>query len=246
MPWALRGQFVTESIFIDVLTILYKTQLSRINSVLREELIDHVLKAEACEVLKASYERGWISTRDGNVSVRAEGGRFHVSPSGVRKHSLRPDSFLLVDATGFGGPGQPSGELELHRQVQALLPEGWTTVLHVHATYTVAALYAGYTLPALAAGFPEVSRYTRVGTDVPALPATSDSLADATGAAFRATALPPHIVGLDRHGVVAIGRDPWDAFEHVERLEHICKMVLSASTSACAMDGALGARLIAV
>jgi ribulose-5-phosphate 4-epimerase/fuculose-1-phosphate aldolase len=214
--------------------------------VLREDLINQVLKAEACAVLKTSYERGWISTRDGNVSVRAAPGRFFITPSGFRKHTLRPEDLLLTTNEGYGGHSQPSGELELHRQVQAVLPEGWTTVLHIHATYIVSAMYAGYTLASLAAEFPEVSRYTRVGEDVPALAATSDELANATGQVFRATGLPPHIVGLDRHGVVAIGRDPWDAFEHVERLEHICKMVLSASTSACAMEEALGARLIKV
>ena len=35
------------------------------------------------------------------------------------------------------------------------------------------------------------------------------------------------IIGLDRHGVVSIAEDPWSAFEHVERLEHICKIYLS-------------------
>jgi ribulose-5-phosphate 4-epimerase/fuculose-1-phosphate aldolase len=36
------------------------------------------------------------------------------------------------------------------------------------------------------------------------------------------------IVGYDRHGVVAVDTSPWRAFEHIERLEHICKIVLSA------------------
>jgi ribulose-5-phosphate 4-epimerase/fuculose-1-phosphate aldolase len=35
-------------------------------------------------------------------------------------------------------------------------------------------------------------------------------------------------VGYDRHGVVAVDTSPWRAFEHIERLEHICKIVLSA------------------
>jgi ribulose-5-phosphate 4-epimerase/fuculose-1-phosphate aldolase len=37
------------------------------------------------------------------------------------------------------------------------------------------------------------------------------------------------IVGYDRHGVVAVDTSPWRAFEHIERLEHICKIVLAAS-----------------
>jgi ribulose-5-phosphate 4-epimerase/fuculose-1-phosphate aldolase len=27
---------------------------------------------------------------------------------------------------------------------------------------------------------------------------------------------------------VAVGRDPWSAYEHIERLEHICQMVLAS------------------
>jgi len=34
------------------------------------------------------------------------------------------------------------------------------------------------------------------------------------------------IVGIKGHGVVAIDTTPWRAFEHIERLEHICKIVL--------------------
>ena len=34
------------------------------------------------------------------------------------------------------------------------------------------------------------------------------------------------IVGQAGHGVCAIGSNPWDAYEHIERLEHICEIVL--------------------
>ena len=34
------------------------------------------------------------------------------------------------------------------------------------------------------------------------------------------------IVGIKGHGVVSIAETPWRAFEHIERLEHICKIVL--------------------
>ena len=37
------------------------------------------------------------------------------------------------------------------------------------------------------------------------------------------------IVGQKSHGVCAIGRDPWDAYEHVERLDHICEIVLKGT-----------------
>ena len=36
------------------------------------------------------------------------------------------------------------------------------------------------------------------------------------------------IVGQAAHGVCAIGANPWDAYEHIERLEHICEIVLKS------------------
>jgi L-fuculose-phosphate aldolase len=36
------------------------------------------------------------------------------------------------------------------------------------------------------------------------------------------------IIGIRGHGVVAIDTSPWRAFEHIERLEHICKIVLAS------------------
>ena len=36
------------------------------------------------------------------------------------------------------------------------------------------------------------------------------------------------IVGQKNHGVCAIGANPWDAYEHIERLEHICEIVLKS------------------
>jgi L-fuculose-phosphate aldolase len=39
------------------------------------------------------------------------------------------------------------------------------------------------------------------------------------------------IVGQADHGVCAIGTSPWDAFEHIERLEHICQIVLASGVA---------------
>ena len=92
-----------------------------------------------------------------------------------------------------------------------------------------AAMYAGLDLQALSLEFPEIHRYTKVAPNVPIVPAISNELAEATCLALELTAsgtISADIVGLDRHGVIAVARDPWTAFEHIERLEHICQIVL--------------------
>ena len=79
--------------------------------------------------------------------------------------------------------------------------------------------------------FPEVFRYTRTGPNVPRLEATSQDLADQTYEKFlgKDGKIAYDIVGQECHGVTAIAGNPWDAFEHIERVEHICKIVLAAS-----------------
>ena len=100
--------------------------------------------------------------------------------------------------------------------------ENTRAVVHLHPTNIIAAIYAGWDLQSLAAEFPEVSRYTRVGPSVPVLPVTSPELADATFRAMRSpnsNILIYDIVGQANHGVCSVGDNPWDAYEHIERLE---------------------------
>lgn len=36
------------------------------------------------------------------------------------------------------------------------------------------------------------------------------------------------IVGQTSHGVCAVDRNPWDAFEHIERVEHIYQIIMAS------------------
>jgi len=111
---------------------------------------------------------------------------------------------------------------------------GVRAVVHVHPTHIVAAMYAGWKLDEIAKEFPEVSRYTRVGPNVPSLPATSVMLGDSTAQSLGVEqdgSLRYDIVGQANHGVCSVASDPWSAYEHIERLEHICEMVLKSNVS---------------
>jgi L-fuculose-phosphate aldolase len=203
----------------------------------RDKVLDTI-----CDVLKESYRREWITTRDGNASIRMYGQPwFHVTPSGTRKNLLNsdlliklslPDLFRDWDKDGeqkFAKGLSPTGELPMHHFLQQSHNKT-RMVLHLHPTYTIAAMHKGVDLIQLAADFPELKRYTKVGPSAPIIEPVSMELAHAVvkhiGLQENGDVL-YDIVGLDRHGVVAIADDPWSAFEHVERLEHICKIYLS-------------------
>jgi L-fuculose-phosphate aldolase len=198
-----------------------------------------------CDVLKAAYERGWISTRDGNASFRRRDEPYlYITPSGVRKQHLNAEMILKMKYTSSKELErvnddyqrkivglEPSGEIALHSKLQEVLPEN-RVVLHFHPTYIIAAMYAGVDLQKVAREFPEINRYTRVGPVVRMLPPISEELAKESVKALeldvKTGEVKYDIIGLDRHGIVAVGKDAWTVYEHVERLEHICQIVLAS------------------
>lgn len=208
-----------------------------------------------CDVMKMAYKLGWISTRDGNASYKRSYDDFlYITPSGVRKQHLNSELIFKLEFKGdyknSSEPWnflhkvndeyqrkliglQPSGELPLHALLQKILPPNENrVVLHLHPTYIVAAIYAGWNLQNLAKEFPEINRYTIVGPTVPIIPPICKELGIATAKALNLNEKTGHIdydiIGLDRHGIIAIGKDAWSAFEHVERLEHICQIALAS------------------
>lgn len=193
-----------------------------------------------CEVLSEAYKRNWITARDGNASIRTSlDNKIFVTPSGVRKQTLQPGMFKTIDAVSgvelSGCPIQeglrPTGELPLHYGLQRVIDTDVRVVLHLHPTYTIAAMLAGIDLSNLVNEFPELGRYTSVAPTVPDVPPISQELGDACmenlGLGSDGS-LKHNIVGIDRHGVVAIATTPWRAMEHIERLEHICKIALAS------------------
>lgn len=212
------------------------------------ENLDEILD-DLCNILKTSYERSWISTRDGNASYRnASDNLLHITPSGVRKQTLKKHMIIDMefdsDNSDMKEPWKslsqvsshtklkPSGEIFLHSFLQRVVPKN-RVVLHLHPTYTVAALHAGINLQKLSKAFPEINRYTRVGPSVKALPPISQDLAAETIKSLELNKLTGEvaydIVGLDKHGTISLGENPYEALEHVERLEHICKVVLASN-----------------
>lgn len=191
------------------------------------------------ELFEEAYKRNWITARDGNASIRwRDRDHMYITPSGVRKQTLQPEMFVKWNLSGYSqmkytdlsGALKPSGELPLHHRLQKNIDTDVRVVLHMHPTYTVAAMYAGIELSELVKQFPELGRYTKVGENVPDVPPISIELANATWPKLvdESGHVINHIVGIDRHGVVAVDTSPWRAFEHIERLEHICKIVLAS------------------
>jgi L-fuculose-phosphate aldolase len=203
-----------------------------------------------CEVLEDAYNRNWITSRDGNVSIRHhDRDHFYITPSGVRKQTLQPDQFKKIGImfqpaerwnwidlpyTDISKNLKPSGEIPLHFGLQKRMGQhsgDVRVVVHVHPTYCIAAMHAGIDLSTISDAFPELNRYTKVAPNVGDVPPISQELADQCHKMLQLDNegnIAFDIVGIKGHGVVAIDTSPWRAYEHIERLEHICKIVLAS------------------
>jgi ribulose-5-phosphate 4-epimerase/fuculose-1-phosphate aldolase len=199
-----------------------------------------------CDTLVEAYRRNWITSRDGNVSIRHhDRDHFYITPSGVRKQTMQPDQFKKIKIVSglewreepysdISANLKPSGEIPLHFGLQRAMGQHSTdvrVVVHLHPTYCVAAMHAGIDLSTIVNDFPELSRYTKVAPNVGDVPPISQELADRCHENLwlrKDGTIGFDIVGIKGHGVVAIDTSPWRAFEHIERLEHICQIVLAS------------------
>jgi L-fuculose-phosphate aldolase len=179
--------------------------------------------------------RGLISAGEGNLSIRLDGGRLLITPTGRRKDELGPDDLVLVrlgHPAAADGPVRsrsglgPSSDLRIHLAVHAARPD-ITAVAHAHLPASMALTLAGEipdpaALPETALHFPRLPYlpYGEMG---------SQELADRVAAALGGGDDPPATaVLLERHGAVAVGPDAAGAVDRLELIEVLCRTTLDA------------------
>lgn len=177
---------------------------------------------ELCQVGKLLYDRGYVAANDGNLSVRLEGDRILITPSGVSKGRMTTEMLLVTDLEGhvLSGDRYPSSEIALHLEVYRRRSDVGA-VVHAHPPVSTAFAVCrqGLTAPYLAelvVGLGEVpvtDGFAMLSTDqvpqsiVPFLPDHNAVL-------------------LCNHGAVTWGTDLWSAFDRVETVEHTAKILL--------------------
>ena len=177
-----------------------------------------------CAICQRLHARNLLAAADGNVSVRLEDGRIAMTPSGVAKAQVTPAdlAFLTLDGTLLAG--RPSTERMMHLAVYRACPEA-RAVVHAHPPTAIAwslarpdlAFLPSDALPEviLAAGSIPFVPYARPGTA-----AMGEQLLPF---------LPDHrLMILARHGALAWGESLEEAYNGLERLEHVCQILKAA------------------
>jgi L-fuculose-phosphate aldolase len=173
--------------------------------------------------------RGLISAGEGNLSVRLDGERLLVTPTGLRKDELTRDDLVVVrlgDGLEVSSPSgrRPTSDLAIHVAVHAARAE-LGAVAHAHLPAAMALTLAGEV--------PDPAALPETAFLLPRLPYLafgemgSQELADRVAAALSdrsdGAGAPPSAVLLERHGAVAVGRDPAEAVDRLELVEVLCK-----------------------
>jgi L-fuculose-phosphate aldolase len=175
------------------------------------------------EVGRLMWKKGWVAAQDGNISVRLDGDRILCTPTGVCKGLMKPEDLIVCDAAGskLEGASGCTTEIAMHVAIYRLRPDVHA-VLHAHPPVATGFAVAGR--PLNRAVLPEA--IIHLGT----VPVAGYGL---PGTAALIEPMLPLIPGHDallmaNHGAVAYGQDVYQAFFHMETVEHLARVTLVA------------------
>jgi L-fuculose-phosphate aldolase len=179
------------------------------------------VRGDIVEVGRRLWERGYVASNDGNISVRIDEQRLITTPKNVSKGFMTADMMVVTDLAGkkLGGERDPSSELKMHLQVYRDRPDA-RAVVHAHPPTATGFAVAG--IPLDRAVLAEV--VTTLGS-IPiaeyATPST-DELPQACSKYLKAH----DGLLLANHGALAIGPDLFTAYHRMETIEHFAKISL--------------------
>src|SRR5437016_4968540 len=183
---------------------------------------EQAARREIVNVGRLLYERSYVVSSDGNVSVRLDDGRIVATPTMICKGRMTEDSLAITDAAGKPlGNRKPSSELAMHLLIYQERPDVMA-VCHAHPPHGTAFAVAG-----LAIDQPILSEVILTLGCVP-LAAYGTPSTDELTEAMRPLVKHHNALLMANHGAVAYGSDLWQAFDRLETLEHTARIAILA------------------
>ena len=166
------------------------------------------------------YERSYVVSSDGNVSVRLDDGRILATPTMTCKGRMTDELIAITDIEGRQlNDSRASSELAMHLLIYRERPDV-KAVCHAHPPHGTAFAVAG-----LAIDQPILSEVILTLGCVPLAEYGTPSTAELTDA-MRPLVKHHNALLMANHGAVAYGADLWQAFDRLETLEHTAKIAI--------------------
>jgi L-fuculose-phosphate aldolase len=181
---------------------------------------EQTARREIVSVGQLMYERGYVVSSDGNVSVRLDDGRVLATPTMTSKGRMTEEMLALTDLEGKAlNDRRASSELAMHLLVYRER-EDVRAVCHAHPPHGSAFAVAG-----LAIEEPILSEVILTLGCVPLAEYGTPSTSELTEA-MRPLVKHHNALLMANHGAVAYGADVWQAFDRLETLEHTAKIAI--------------------
>jgi ribulose-5-phosphate 4-epimerase/fuculose-1-phosphate aldolase len=186
------------------------------------------LRQEVCRIGRSLFERGYVHSTAGNISVRLPDG-FLITPTEACLGFLEPEALAKVGEDGVQVSGdRASKTLTLHRRIYTADAKAGC-VIHTHSTHLVALTLAGVwkredILPPLTPYFVmKVGHVPLIEYHRPGDPAVGDLVAQ-TIERMREQGTPIRAVMLDRLGPNVWHSTPASAMAALEELEEAARL----------------------
>jgi L-fuculose-phosphate aldolase len=173
------------------------------------------LRKAICRISSLSYQRGFTSGSEGNVSARLTDGTLLVTPSALMKGFLEPHHIAHVDMQGQvidGGPS-PSSEVGIHFVAYEERPDV-RAVCHAHPPHAVALTIAGIDMqmPIIPEAVVSIGGIPTAPFGIPGTPDLGESIREIVRCS--------DTMVMKNHGSVTLGSNLIDAYKKLDMLEH--------------------------
>src|SRR6266540_3357384 len=180
------------------------------------------VRRDLISICHLMYERSYVVSSDGNVSVQLDDGRILATPTMTCKGRMTEDLNAVTDLDGRSLNNQrASSELAMHLLIYRERPDV-KAVCHAHPPHGTAFAVAG-----LAIDQPILSEVILTLGCVP-LVAYGTPSTDELTEAMRPLVKYHNALLMANHGAVAYGSDLWQAFDRLETLEHTARIAILA------------------
>ncbi len=182
------------------------------------------------EIGKLLYDRSYVVSSDGNVSIRLSEDRVLATPTMMCKGRMTEADLAVTDMDGKAvSDKRASSELAMHLLIYKMRPD-IKAVCHAHPPNGTAFAVAG-----MAIDKPILSEVILTLGCVPLTDYGTPSTDELT------EAMKPYVAHhnallMANHGAVAYGEDLWQAFDRLETLEHTARIAILAKALGGAID----------